>query len=40
MVDAHHICQRIIERLKKSNKHNMTISIGIATAGDDHFTII
>ena len=37
LLDAHRICERLIERLKTDLQDKTTVSIGIATAGDDHY---
>lgn len=38
--DAHGICERIIERLKKINFYQMTISIGLASAGTELYPTV
>lgn len=35
--DASQICERIVERLKKSELNQVTVSIGLATAGNDYY---
>lgn len=37
LLDARMICDRIIERLKKTLPHKTTVSMGIATAGEDNY---
>ena len=37
LIDAHKICERLTDRLKTDLQDKTTVSIGIATAGEEHY---